>query len=125
RAITVIAPNGSENWEGGTGHNITWTSTGSIVSVMIEYSTDNGGLWNTVAASTPNSGSYNWIVPNTPSSACLVRISDIAGPASDTSNGAFTIAEQRTVTVTAPNGGQRWFIDSTYSITWLSTGSIA
>ena len=123
--LTITAPNGGQSWEAFTSQVITWSSTGSITDVKIEYSTDNGGLWNTIVASTPNSGTYDWTVPNTPSSTCLVRISDTAGPASDVSNAAFTIAEQRTITVTAPNGGQRWFIDSTYSITWLSTGNIA
>jgi hypothetical protein len=125
RTVTVTAPNGGENWEGNTNHNITWTSTGDVPNVMIEYSTDSGGTWDTVIASTVNTGTYNWTVPNTPSAGCLVRISDTAGPAVDTGDAVFTIAEYRTVTVTAPNGGERWFIDSTYAITWTHTGDIA
>jgi Leucine-rich repeat (LRR) protein len=124
RAITVTAPDGSESWEGGFTRAITWNSTGSIANVMIEYSTDTGGSWNTVIASTANSGSYNWTVPNTPSSNCSVRITDTAGPASDTSNGVFTITEQRTLTITVPNDGESWEVDSNQTITWLSTGNI-
>ncbi|MGD2091880.1 MAG: hypothetical protein PVH61_37250, partial [Candidatus Aminicenantes bacterium] len=125
RTLTVITPNGTENWEGGTNQTITWNSTGSIANVKIDYSTDNGSSWNTVESSTTNDGNYNWTIPNTPSTNCLVRISDTAGPATDTSNDVFTIVEQRTITVNAPNGGQRWFIDFDYSITWTTTGSIA
>jgi hypothetical protein len=124
RTLTVTAPNGGENWEGTTSHNITWSSTGGIANVMIEYSTNNGSSWNTVTASTANSGSYNWTVPNTPSTNCLVKISDTSGPASDTGNGVFTITELRTVTVTSPNSSERWFIDSSYPVTWLTTGNI-
>jgi Leucine-rich repeat (LRR) protein len=125
RTITVTAPNGGETWEGTTSQNITWSSTGSIANVKLEYSTNNGSSWNTITASTTNSGTYNWTVPNTPSTNCLVKISDTAGPAADTSDAVFTIASQRTLTVIAPNGGQRWFINSTYAITWSSTGSIS
>ncbi len=124
KTITVTAPNGGENWEVGTAHNITWTSTGSISNVKLEYSTDNGGTWNVIIASTGNSGSYNWTVPNTPSANALVRITDTAGPATDISNAIFTIAAQRTITVTAPNGGENWEGNTDHSITWTSTGSI-
>ncbi|MGD2092317.1 MAG: SBBP repeat-containing protein, partial [Candidatus Aminicenantes bacterium] len=125
RTLTVTAPNGTENWEGGTDHTITWNSSGSIANVQIEYSTDNGSSWNTVEASATNDGNYNWTVPNTPSGNCLVRINDTAGPATDTSNGVFTIAEQRTLTVTAPNGTENWEGGTSQTITWNSTGSIA
>jgi len=125
RTITVTSPNGGETWEGTTAHNITWTSTGSIANVKLEYSTNNGSSWNTIIASTANSGTYNWTVPNAPSAACLVRITDTAGPATDNSDALFTITAHRTITVTAPDGGQRWFIDTTYAITWSSTGSIS
>jgi hypothetical protein len=53
-----------------------------------------------------------------------VKISDTAGPATDTGNGVFTISEQRTLTVTAPDGGESWSRRSTQTITWNSTGSV-
>ncbi|NIN35066.1 MAG: hypothetical protein GTN53_27740, partial [Candidatus Aminicenantes bacterium] len=125
RTLTVTSPNGGENWEGGFDQTITWTSTGSIPNVKIEYSTDSGASWNTIASSTENDGAYEWYVPNTPSSVCLVRVSDIAGPAADISDAVFTIVQRRTVTVTAPNGGENWEAVTVQTITWTSTGSIA
>jgi hypothetical protein len=90
--ITIISPNGIESWEGGTIHNITWTSSGTFANVKIEYSTNNGTNWTTEIASTPNDGSYTWTVPNSPSTHCLVRISDAGdGDPSDTSDAVFTI----------------------------------
>jgi YD repeat-containing protein len=41
-SITITSPNGGENWGYGTIQNITWTSTGIVGNVNIEYSTDNG-----------------------------------------------------------------------------------
>ncbi len=124
RSLTVLSPDGSENWEGGTNHTVSWAGTGSIGNVGIEYSTDNGGSWNTVTTSTSNNGSYNWTVPNTPSTSCLIKVSDVAGPASDTGNGAFTIAAKRTISVTAPDGGESWEAGTTHTITWNHTGAI-
>ena len=38
-SITVTSPNGGESWTVGTSHNITWTSTGTVGNVNIDYST--------------------------------------------------------------------------------------
>ena len=42
----------------------------------------------------------------------------------DTTNLSFTILDAGTLTVTAPNGGEDWQVDSSQHITWDSTGSI-
>jgi hypothetical protein len=91
-SITVTSPNGGELWPAGSPQNITWSSTGLIANVKIEYSIDNGSNYATVMASTPNNGSYPWIVPNTISSNCLVRISDASNAGIfDVSNAVFSI----------------------------------
>ena len=72
--ITLDSHNGGENWVWGTTHSIQWHSTGSISSVNIEYSTDGGNSWKTIADNTPNSGSYSWDIPNDLSDNCLVRV---------------------------------------------------
>ncbi|MBT8390663.1 MAG: T9SS type A sorting domain-containing protein [Ignavibacteria bacterium] len=93
-SITVITPNGGENWVANTDHDISWTRQ-DVSLVKIEYSTDNGGVWLDVITSTPAVfGNYNWTVPNTPSTQCLVRISDVSNPSVfDVSDGTFTIAD--------------------------------
>ncbi|MFH0912265.1 MAG: hypothetical protein V1807_01240 [Patescibacteria group bacterium] len=45
--------------------------------------------------------------------------------ATDTTNLSFIILDVGTITVTAPNGGEDWQVDSSQHITWTSTGSIA
>ncbi|MCP4218273.1 MAG: hypothetical protein GY765_26795, partial [bacterium] len=125
RTLTLTTPNGGESLEGSTDQNISWTHSGSIANVAIEYSTDNGGTWNSITTSTANTGTFNWPVPNSPSTTCLVKVSDIDGPATDNSNAAFTIAEQRALTLTSPNGGENWEGTTNQNITWTFTGSIA
>lgn len=124
--ISVQSPNGGQLWEGGTPQTITWITTGTVNDVKIEYSTDTGGSWNTVTDSTPNNGSHGWVIPNSPSANCLIKISDVANAiVSDTSDAAFTILEQRTITVTAPDNGETWYIGVIEIITWNSTGAIS
>jgi len=95
--ITVTSPNGGESWYTGTNHDITWTTTGTVGDVKIEYSTNNGDSYQYVTSSTTNDGTFSWTVPNTPSSQCLVRISEASdGSPSDTSDSVFSIVSSIT-----------------------------
>jgi|GEM_PF-6630470 len=132
--VTIISPNGGENWTAGTTQAITWTqsdvksSDGSIKTVVTDsifYSTNNGSTWSLVwggAATT----SYNWNVPNTPSVQCLVKVVAIDGAgnkSSDLSNTVFTITGSTiTVAVSVPNGGESWPCGTSKTITWSQSG---
>jgi len=127
-AITVTAPNGGESWIAGTSHNITWTSTGTIANVNIDYSTNSGGSWTSVVAGTANDGTFSWTVPSTHSTTCLVRVRDAANATTmDASNTVFNILDNGTpaITVTSPNGGESWQAGTTHDITWNSSGPIS
>ncbi len=90
--LSVTSPNGEENWQVGSSHDITWTSSGTSGNVKIEYSSDNGTSWTEVVASTTDDGNFPWTVPDTPSTTCLVRITDVDGSPSDQSDAVFTIS---------------------------------
>lgn len=77
--ITVTAPNGGELWQYGTTEAITWTHTGNVTDVNIEYSTDNGVNW-IYLATMPNTNTYNWTIPNQPTPLALVRVTDVNNP---------------------------------------------
>jgi hypothetical protein len=89
--ITVTSPNGGEKWAAGSSHNITWTTSGSVGNVKIQYSKNNGSSWTTIISSTGNDGSYSWSVPNVSSNQCLVKVSETDGSPTDTSNSVFSI----------------------------------
>jgi len=101
--LTVTYPNGGEILMAGVDDGINWNSTGTIASVNIDYSTNSGGSWTSVAAGTVNDGSYPWTVPAAPSTTCLVRVSDAANATTlDISNAVFTISVPAE-TVSAPS----------------------
>ena len=118
--IKVISPNGAEIWSPGSEQTIQWTSA-NINTVKIEYSPNNGADWFLVAGDVnSNQNSYIWTTPEITSTECKIRISDMADSIiADESNNVFGIYEKM-ITVLAPNGGEIWLVDSTYTITWTS-----
>lgn len=124
-AIIVTSPNGGEVWLANSVHNIQWNSLDFTGNVKIELSTDGGSGWSTVIASTPNTGNYSWTLPASVSSQCRIRISDAAdGLPSDVSDANFEIApETEMLTITAPNGGQTWIINTEREITWSGSSA--
>jgi hypothetical protein len=123
-SVTVISPNGGEDWQVGNIHNVTWSSS-NITNVKIEYTPDNGSSWTLITASySASAGSYSWTIPNNPSTLCKVRISDVGNSSiSDMSDATFTIsASSQSINVISPNGGENWLVGSIQNITWTSTG---
>jgi hypothetical protein len=90
-SLNVVSPNGAEIWQIGSQHQITWNQTG-LENVNIEYTTNNGGSWVTVAENIPALGGYLWTVPNTPTDAARIRITGLPGSTTvDESDNTFAI----------------------------------
>jgi hypothetical protein len=88
--VTVIEPNGGEQWEIGRQNDIRWSASG-LSQVNIDYSYDGGTTWSEVVHSTVNDGQHTWSIPNTPSNNCLVSVSSTDGAISDISDAPFSI----------------------------------
>lgn len=89
QSLTLLAPNGGEFWQAGKTPSVIWKSE-NVTQVNIEYSTDEGMTWASVASVPGIQQQYNWTIPNTPSTQCLVRVS--ADTLSDSSDGVFEIS---------------------------------
>src|SRR5439155_15218685 len=103
--FAVTAPNGGEVWAVGTIQSITWTNTGSVPSVKLEYSTDNFATATVIVSSAVNAGSFSWTIPDAISTTAKIRVSDAAdSSANDASDNNFKI--RGGITVSAPNVGR-------------------
>jgi len=128
--LRVLSPNGGETFNAGDIHTITWTSTGSVGNVRLEYSINSGASWTVITSSTVNDGSFDWTVPGISftSDHCLVRISeaDEDRKPTDTSDAEFTIIspEIDSLTLVSPNGREVLTAGSNHDITWTSTGTV-
>jgi len=124
-SIKISSPNGGEELAGKSVHKITWVSSIKFDKVDIEYY--NGSKWIVIKNGAPDTGSYNWTVPNisTTNAQLWMKAYSTQGNDTDNSDGSFTIIESiGTLTVTSPNGGEKWTRGTKQNITWSSTGTI-
>ncbi|MCP4219151.1 MAG: hypothetical protein GY765_31235, partial [bacterium] len=122
-SITVTSPNGGEEYFTGASVDITWTSAGSPDGVILYYSADSGVTWDYITGPIADSGTYTWTVPNLPFSEYLVKIEDETGTISDVSDAFFTV-KWPVITVTAPNGGEEFFMGTQVTVSWTYEGQV-
>src|SRR5947209_8823744 len=125
-SLTLTAPNTGEIWIAGSIQNITWTKTGTMANVKLEYSTDGGATYPNLITSSISAaaGTYAWTIPDLASSNVKVRVTNTADTTvSDDSNTAFTI--KGGLTVSSPVGTDVWNVGALKTISWTSTGGTA
>ncbi|MCK4764806.1 MAG: hypothetical protein KAW12_21590, partial [Candidatus Aminicenantes bacterium] len=93
--ITVVSPNGGENWQAGSIDNITWTASGLSENVKITL-WQNGAVAGTIATPVdPALGTYSWTVGQYVSGTAQVgngytiKIKEIGTAAADFSDASF------------------------------------
>jgi photosystem II stability/assembly factor-like uncharacterized protein len=120
QGIVIQSPIGSEIWDVGTQHNISWISAG-VTNLKIEYTTNNGTNWTVINSSvSASNGTYIWTINETPSNSCKVRLVSLENQnIISTSNNLFVI---RGIKIIAPNGGENWIIGTQKTITWSIGG---
>lgn len=129
-SVTLISPNGGQNWGAGSIQQITWNATDEdgITGIDLAYSLNGGFNWNTIVGNTGNTGSYNWTIPSSSSTTVKVKVTarDSTGNSnSDSSDAVFAIViSPPQVTVTYPNGGETWNCGSSQTITWTATDTL-
>jgi len=94
QSINVVFPNGNEHFTEGVAapHNIIWTASG-ITSFDVDYSTDNGSTWNSIATNVTDKF-LNWAPPADFSDSCLIRVVESGGSIADTSDATFSIVPE-------------------------------
>jgi DNA-binding beta-propeller fold protein YncE len=128
--ITVVVPNGGQNWKRGSSQTIRWSYTGNPGSKVKIELLKGSAVNRTINASTSigsgGSGSYSWTVPYNQvlGTDYKIRITSTSNAVNtDRSDANFTISAGAPVTVMVPNGGQNWIRGSSHTITWKYTGN--
>lgn len=122
-SLRIVSPNGDEHWHGGGLYQIQWEDT-NLISMRLDFTTDNGSSWNLLADSLPPSQTtYDWTTPAVISNECRVRIADAIDrrpqATRDQSDTTFTIFLD-TLTLFSPVGGEIWDVGSAHSIVWVA-----
>lgn len=118
--LTLLSPNGGETWLTGTLQTITWFSRNISGPIKIELTRNAGAGWETLIESAPNDGAFDWSVTIPPSDDCLIRLTDPSTAIADTSDGRFVIKGTPKLTLTLPNGDERWDVGTKQRIRWAS-----
>lgn len=71
--LRVVTPNGEEVYFPGQQIDLQWDGVISTQQVLLEYSSDNGAIWNTISEDGKNK-SYKWLVPELDSKEMLLRV---------------------------------------------------
>ncbi|MFH2137740.1 MAG: DUF2341 domain-containing protein [Candidatus Omnitrophota bacterium] len=121
--LTITSPNGAEGWYATGTYDITWDSLGAVSNnLLLEYSTNAGVSWTTIAGSQNNDHVYSWTVADVISDQVKIKITDSNRPLVwDDSDANFSILAP-TITVTVPNGGEEWIIGTSHGIEWATQG---
>jgi hypothetical protein len=119
RSITVLSPNGGEQWTKGTTQSIQWTSTGGVSSATITLISVDTGSVRTLGGTYANTGPFTWGISNcTASNPCssnfdiaagnyYIKITDTVSGVSDQSDRPFSIVSPlnttSTLSITTPS----------------------
>ncbi len=100
--VSVISPNGAEQWNVGSNHQIIWAHANFTSNVKIELMNDTTTI--TLIESTENTGSWTWNVSNNLplGSNYLIRVSGPNGTPADMSDTTFSLLPAVTM-IDVPN----------------------
>lgn len=88
--VTLTYPIGGESLVPGVPETIRWDAYGNAGTFAVEYSSDSGASWTTLAGSVAaTQRHYNWMPPAAPTGRGMIRVT--RGASSDASDAAFTV----------------------------------
>lgn len=134
-SISVVSPNGGETWNLGTEQKITWDGLDKNVDITLEpyYPPCSGTtcplypytIPYTIAKSVAGP-SYAWVVGKNidgriiPTGVYTMKVCIVNSTTCDSSDLFFKIGDASvvSVTVSSPNGGDRYVVGGTYTLSW-------
>ncbi len=97
-SLMLERPNGGERFHVGATEPIRWINHGDTRGTIdLDYSTDGGSTWKSIARGVVDTGSFDWLVPAENTERALVRIFPSGIPeAADTSEAPFSLSTSAT-----------------------------
>lgn len=126
--VELINPNGGENWQAGSVHNITWDASDNITAMgdlktKLDYSKDGGTNWTTIIESDNNPQPfYQWTVPEEAigeNVAIRIIVTDEVGKEGSSARSiSITEAVVEPTPICTDNGGGTWTCDIQLNTGW-------
>lgn len=92
RRLQLTSPEAGSVLRPGRDLTLRWRSFGTVGSVSLEFSRDNGVTWEEITPNTPNDGLFEWRLPEADSEACRFRVREVGSGLSDMSDGRLTVS---------------------------------
>lgn len=89
--IYFTSLNDGESLISGGVNTISWIRKNNVSNIELEYTTNNGASWQTIAQVNANTGSYDWEVPEINSNEVLLRVTEVATGKYDVINQPLTV----------------------------------
>jgi hypothetical protein len=125
--VSLTSLNSGGVFKGGTTQTITWSASDANLTtnpISIEYTTNGGTTWLSVASSIANSGSYSWALPpvNTANAKVRILAKDPVNTGSAISAAAFSIdSSAPVVSLNSLQSGGLYKGGAAVTIAWAAT----
>ena len=123
-SITVISPNGGEQWLIGSTQSIRWSCYNPLGQNVIIDLWRNGEYVGNIGSAPDSALSFDWTISQSLqlSSGYRVRIGYVESSIRGTSDADFTITDKQ-IQVASPNGGETWTAGTYQTIRWTYSGN--
>lgn len=119
--ITLLQPNGGEQWLIGSSYTIRWTEADHPANVNLELNrNDPGGSWEPLMSNLAGDSAV-WTISGSASANARLRVSSSAGSWNDVSNAVFALV-QPGLDLTAPAAGTLLLFGDDLTVTWTRVG---
>lgn len=115
--LRLTRPVGGERYGQGERIGVEWTST-LVPAVRLLFSADGGASWDTLVRAT-SARSYQWTVPAIETEHALMRLEDTSDANLAHQSQPFAVGVP-VLSLSAPNGGERWAAGTRQLIRWQS-----
>lgn len=125
--LTIVSPNGEENYLMASKQNIVWSTSGTVGNVRLVLFKGSAKVGDIVVGLPPDQGNYSWKVGSYSGGMVPVgtdyriKVADIYGN-SDYSDNNFSITAPPGLMITSPNGGESWALGEQKAISWTANG---
>jgi len=118
--FTISKPGNGENWEVGKAGNVEWGTTGTVSTVTISLSRNNGGSWTSIATDETNDGKFDtWIVDTPLTADAKIKIEGAGLTAiAPAAPNKFNIIGSINV-----NQPANWKVGNNCSVSWTTVGT--
>ncbi len=123
-SLSLLEPAAGSTWVSGTTHLVTWSSTGKVGGVSVEFQRNRDTRWEPVSTDTTNNGfrEVSIALGSSSTAQARMRVVSLTDPGVASVSGDFSVIPAATLALRSPYGGEKWTVGTSRDITWVAAG---